>query len=183
MNFNQCKVNDSLQNGRIIITDTNKDDDTNDDSKIEIIDYTYSNSKKSGYINIIIDEKTVNNVSTMLMNGVMNEKNSDGEINNMSVTNMKFVEKETSTESWVNIDGMIKIESKCFTGTYTFKTIEKLVEAKDGSDNFESGILNLNNATYTFKNPDVTIKVGSTTETILQSELEKRFETETVCDE
>ena len=173
MNFNQCKVNDSLQNGRIKFTDT----------KIEITEYTYSDTNGSGYINITMEEKTVNNILTTLMNGVINQKNSNGEINNMSVTNMKSVEKKTSPESWSTIDGSISIESKCFTGAYTFKTIEKLVQAKDGSENLESGILKLNSATYTFNNPDVTIKIGSSTETILQSDLEKRFEIETVCDE
>ena len=178
MNFNQCKVNDSLQNGRIIITDIN-----DYDSKLEIIEYTYSDRNSSGYMNITMEEKTINNISTTLMNGVINQKNSNGEINNMSVTNMKSVEKETSTEFWYTMDGSMSIESKCFTGAYTFKTIEKLVQAKDGSENLESGILKLNSATYTFNNPDVTIKIGSSTETILQSDLEKRFETETVCDE
>ena len=178
MTFNNCKMDNASYDGSMKLIQMNKND-----SKIEITKYTYSNAQGSGYMNISMEEKTVNNISTMSINGVVNQKNSSGEINNMSVTNMKFVEKETSAESWSTIDGSMSIESKCFTGTYSFQTIEKLIEAKDGTDNLKSGILKLNGATYTFNNPNVTIKIGSKIETILQSELEKRFEIKTVCDE
>ena len=178
ISFDNCKMDGASYDGDMIITNIN---DT--DSKIEMLKYTYSDREGSGYMDIVMETQTSNNISTMSMNGVIKQKSSSGEINNMSVKNMKFVEKDTSAESWSTMDGSMSIESKCFTGSYTFQTIEKLVDAKDGSDNLKSGILKLNGATYTFNNPDVTIKVGSSTETILQSELEKRFETETVCDE
>jgi len=100
-----------------------------------------------------------------------------GEKNNIAFTNFVSKNKDTSNESWSTIDGIVSVESKCTTGTYTFETVEKLVDATDGSDNIESGILKLNGATYTFENPYVTIKAGSQEETIKQSELEKRMST------
>jgi len=89
--------------------------------------------------------------------------------------NLTMTNKETVGESWTILDGTVTVESKCITGTYTFETIEKLVDATDGSDYTQSGIFKLNGATYTFENPYVTIKVGSKEETIKQSELEKRM--------
>jgi hypothetical protein len=178
MSFDNCKMAQASYDGDIKIINM-----SGTDSKIEITKYTYSNSQGSGYMNLTMEEKTINNISTTTMNGVVNQKNSNGAVNNISITNMKFIEKETSAESWFTIDGSMSIESKCFTGTYNFQTIQKLVEMKDGTENIESGILKLNNATYTFENPDVTIEIGSSTETILQSELEKRFELKVACDE
>jgi len=178
INYDNCKMDGASYDGDIKITNINSND-----SKIEITKYKYSNSTGSGYINITMEDKTLNDISTTTIDGEVNQKSNSGEINNISVSNMKFVEKDTSSESWSTIDGGMSIESKCFTGKYTFETVEKLVDATDGSDNVESGILKLNGATYTFNNPDVTINVGSSTETILQSELEKRFQTESVCNE
>ena len=178
LTFDNCKMAGASYDGNIKMTNINKGN-----SQITITKYTYSNSQGSGYIDLTMEEKTVNNISTTSMDGTVNQKNNNGAINNITIKNMKFVEKETSSDSWSTIDGSMNIESKCFTGSYTLETVEKLVDAKDGSDNTESGILKLNSATYTFKNPDVTIQVGSSTETILQSELEQRFEAKTVCDE
>jgi len=175
--YDNCKISGAFYDGTMKIIDNTGY------SKIEITKYTYSDSSGSGYINITMEEKTLNDISTTTLNGVIKQKSNNGEIKNISVSNMKLVEKDTSSESWTTIDGGMSIESKCFTGKYTFKTVEKLVDATDGSDNVESGILKLNGAIYTFNNPDVTIKVGSSTETILQSELEKRFQTESVCKE
>ena len=89
--------------------------------------------------------------------------------------NLTMTNKETIGESWTILDGTVTVESKCVTGTYTFETIEKLVDATDGSDYTQSGVFKLNGATYTFENPYVTIKAGSQEETIKQSELEKRM--------
>jgi len=104
----------------------------------------------------------------------------DGDIE-MSISQMVFVDNET--EHWATMDGDIKIVSKCFSGTYNFTTIEKMYEAQDGTYNVESGVFELNGARYTFSNPTVTIKVGETEETILQSELEQRIDDTTTCSE
>jgi len=105
----------------------------------------------------------------------------DGEID-MYVSQMVFVDNES--EHWSTMDGDIKIDSKCFSGKYDFKTIEKMYEAQDGSDNVESGVVELNGARYTFSNPYVTIKVGGKeSESILQSELEKKMNNTLTCSE
>jgi len=178
INYDNCRMDGASYDGGIKITNINSNA-----SKIELTKYKYSDSTGSGYINITMEDNTLNDISTTILNGVVKQKSNSGEIKNISVSNMKLVEKDTSSESWSTIDGKMSIESKCFTGKYTFETVEKLVDATDESDNVESGILKLNGAIYTFNNPDVTIKVGSATETILQSELEKRFQTESVCNE
>lgn len=104
----------------------------------------------------------------------------DGEID-MTVPQMVFV--ENTNEYWSTMDGDINIVSKCFSGNYNFETIEKVYDAQDGTDNAESGIIELNGARYTFNNPYVTIKAGTEEETILQSELEKKMNNTTTCSE
>jgi len=104
----------------------------------------------------------------------------DGEIE-MTVSNMVFV--ENTNEYWSTMDGDINIVSKCFSGNYNFKTIQKMYDAQDGTDNVESGIMELNGARYTFDNPYVTIKAGDEEQTISQSELEKQMNNTTTCSE
>jgi hypothetical protein len=95
----------------------------------------------------------------------------------------KFVIEENEVEYWSTIDGDVKIDSKCFSGNFYFKTIEKMYEIQDNTDSIEKGKIVLNGATYTFNNPNVTITVGSETKTITQVELEKEFESSTSCSE
>ncbi len=76
---------------------------------------------------------------------------------------------------YIPIDGDLNVISQCFTGNFNVKTDEKIYDAQDGSDNAESGILELNGATYTFNNPYVTIKVDNEEKTLLQSDLEKEM--------
>jgi len=105
----------------------------------------------------------------------------DGAID-MYVSQMVFVDNEA--EHWSTMDGDIKIVSKCFSGKYDFKTIEKMYEAQDGSNNVETGVVELNGARYTFSNPYVTIKVGGKeSEPMLQSELEKKMNNTLTCSE
>ena len=94
-----------------------------------------------------------------------------------------FVIIENENEYWSTMDGDISIASKCFSGNYDFKTISKVYEVQDGSDNVESGSFELNGVRYTFSNPYVTIKTATEEETILQSELEKRMDSSTTCSE
>lgn len=93
---------------------------------------------------------------------------------NVTITKMVLVNHKI--EKWTTIDGDITIVSPCFSGTYNYETIEKIYDTQDDSNNSESGILKMNDVTYTFNNPYVTIKIGDTEETILQSELEKRMD-------
>ena len=101
----------------------------------------------------------------------------------LSFSSSKLTIVENETEHWSTIDGDISITSKCFSGNYNFETIEKLYDAQDDSNNTESGILKLNDVTYTFENPNVTIKLGDEEETIPQSELVKRIEDKVTCSE
>jgi hypothetical protein len=93
----------------------------------------------------------------------------------------KFVVTKKESEFWSTVDGDMSIVAKCFSGKYEFKTLEKLYDAQDGSDNVERGILELNGVRYIFDNPNVTIKTASNERTILQSDLEK--EMQTTCSE
>ena len=129
------------------------------------------------------------------MDGTISETElSDGTVNlTMSNLTMKndgtelktssFVIVENESEYWSTMDGDIKVTAKCFSGNYDFKTISKVYDAQDGTDNAESGIFELNGARYTFSNPYVTIKTATEEETILQSELEKRMNNSTTCTE
>jgi len=92
-----------------------------------------------------------------------------------------FVMEGNDNEYWSKIDGDISFVSKCFTGTFNIKTLEKMYEMQDGSDGLEKGKIELNGATYDFNYPNVTIKAGSETKTMLQSELDKEMEESTTC--
>jgi len=151
--------------------------------------------------NISDDAKTTSftmkkcSLDTSYFNGTMSmiklDDNSEKfELKNMTIKDEKmtmisssFIFIDNEAEHWATMNGDMNIESKCFTGKYNFKTIEKMYEAQDQSDNVESGIIELNGATYTFANPHVTIKVGSQERTILQSALEKEIESSTTCSE
>ena len=101
---------------------------------------------------------------------------------NESFSATSLVMISNDTEHWMQMDGDLKITSKCFSGKYDFKTIEKLYEVQGTGDNIERGILEMNGVRYTFNNPNVTIQVGTQTETILQTELDKRMNsTATTC--
>ena len=132
----------------------------------------------SYYINGTVNSTELSDGSEKLTMSNLTMK--DGEID-MTASQMVIVENES--EFWSTIDGDIQIVSKCFSGNYNFKTIEKIYDAQDGSDNIERGVLELNGARYTFDNPNVTIKVGDSEETISQSELEKRMNNTTTCSE
>ncbi|KIM03038.1 MAG: hypothetical protein KU29_13100 [Sulfurovum sp. FS06-10] len=93
----------------------------------------------------------------------------------MTMTSTHFVTEYDDIENWTTLDGDLNVISRCFTGNLNVKTNEKMYEAQDESNNTESGILELNGATYTFHNPHVTIKVGNEEKTLLQSDLEKEM--------
>ena len=134
-------------------------------------------------------------VGSIYMDGTISEVELTGGTSKFTMSNLtikndgtelktsSFVIVENESEYWSTIDGDMNIVSKCFSGNYDFKTVSKIYDAQDGSDNAESGILELNGARYTFSNPYVTIKVGSEEETIFQSELEKRMNNSSTCSE
>ncbi|HHD81983.1 MAG TPA: hypothetical protein ENK94_02200 [Campylobacterales bacterium] len=175
--FAQCKNGSEYIDGTMKLLQ-------NDDTSYELTydKLTYKGTSGEQYMDLTMKVVEEASIYSMTMNGVINQTTTAGEINNMTITDFKIKGKDTSDESWTTIDGKMAFETKCITGTYTFETVEKLVDAKDGSDNLESGILKLNGATYTFENPNVTIEAGSESETILQSELEKRMESADSCD-
>jgi len=170
--FKNCKNDHSLMNGAMTIVQT-------DSENIELTydKLTIKDEDGRQYMNLTmkINEDSSTQIDTIAIDGVVNQTLKSGEKNNIAFTNFVEKNRDTASESWSTIDGTVDVESKCTTGRYTFKTIEKLVDATDGSDNIESGILKLNGATYTFENPYVTIKAGSEEETIKQSELAKRM--------
>jgi len=173
ISLNHCKEDNIETDGEMTIVYKNDGKNVN----ITYNELTIIDEEGTRYINLTMNTDLDNStqIGTFSLNGVMNQTLKSGEKNNITFTNFVTKEKDTASESWSTIDGTITAESKCNTGTYTFKTIEKLVDATDGSDNAESGILKLNGATYTFENPYVTIKAGTQEETIKQSELEKRM--------
>jgi len=124
---------------------------------------------------MVITENETTYTSKIVMNNLtVNDAGTD-------FFSKKFVVEDNSAEYWSTIDGDLKIGSKCFTGKFDFKTLEKMYDAQDNSDNIEKGKMVLNGATYTFNNPNVTIEAGSETKTISQAELEKEFESSTSC--
>ena len=172
ISYNSCKIDSKYYNGRVSM----HSDDSNN-YVIEISDYTYRDIGGEQYMNITLTQSKSNDVTTTKLNGVMNQTSKNNDVSNIGFDNMLLVSKDTSSESWSTIDGGINLKSKCVTGNYKFTTDEKLVDAKDGSNNTESGILDINGAKYTFENPYVTIKTPSGEEdTMLQSELEKKME-------
>jgi hypothetical protein len=152
---------------------------------------TYSISEDEKNINFSsnqcrLDDTTINGSMKMV---TLSDGSERVEFQNLSISSPKesfssksllFVSNETA--KWSSIDGDLKITTKCFSGNYDFKTIEKLYEAQDNSDNVERGILEMNGARYTFENPNVTIQAGSESRTILQSTLEKEMNSQaTTC--
>ena len=91
-----------------------------------------------------------------------------------------FVAEENPVEFWAKKDGEITVNTKCFTEQFKIKTLEKMYETHDSTTNIAKGKMELNGAIYTYANPDVTIEVGDTVETMLQSELNTETET---CEE
>lgn len=128
-------------------------------------DYTYTKHTDSSGI---VTEST---------NGTYSKVLKSGEVTKISYENFTFTSKETADDSWTNVDGSFTLDSKCTNGRYTFETVEKLLEAQDGTDNTASGILKLNTATYSYANLYVTIIAGSEEETVLETELKKRMST------
>jgi len=174
--YNNCKEGTSFIDGEITMGNINSETVKFIYNKLTMKDV---DGTQYMHLTVQINSDKSNEITTASMNGIVNHTSKSGEKNNMKFTNFvsKFKDTDASNESWATLDGTIAVESKCTTGTYQFETIEKLVDATDGSDNTESGILKLNGATYTFENPYVTIKVGGKEETIKQSELEKRMTT------
>ncbi len=170
--YDNCKDGDKYYNGRVSMQNSDSNNYV-----IKISDYTYRDVGGEQYMNITMNQSKSNDITTIKLNGVMNQTSKSNDVSNIGFDNMVLVAKETSSESWVTIDGGINLKSKCVTGNYRFTTDEKLVDAQDGSNNTKSGILDINGAKYTFDNPYVTIKTPSGEEdTMLQSELEKKME-------
>jgi len=171
--YNNCKEGDSSIDGEISMTlQANSPD-----MRLTYNQLTIINEEGTQYMDLImkLNKDTIRQIETVSIHGVMNQTSISGEKNNIKYTNFVSRDREASDESWSTIDGTVEIESKCTTGTYTFKTIEKLVDAKDGSEHTESGIFKLNGATYTFENPYVTIKTDSEEKTITQTEFEEHI--------
>ena len=143
-----------------------------------VINMVFNKCKQgNSYIDgeMVITENETTYTSKIVMNNLtVNDEGTD-------FFSKNFVFEDNSAEYWSTIDGDLKIGSKCFSGTFDFKTLEKMYEAQDNSDNIEKGKMLLNGATYTFNNPNVTIEAGSETKTISQAELEKEFESSTSC--
>jgi hypothetical protein len=171
VSYAKCQLGDKYYNGdvRINVLD-------NDNYTIEISDYTSRDVGGEQYMNITMVVSKSNDIETVKFNGVMNQTSKSNDVSNISLDNMIIVEKDTYSESWSTIDGGINLKSKCVTGNYKFTTVEKLVDAQDGTYNTESGILDINGARYTFENPYVTVKTATEEDTMLQSELEKEME-------
>jgi len=177
ISYEQCKdMNEVYINGTIKMY---YEDENH--GMITFSNYTEKDIDKEEYLDIVMKWNEDNNIEKTEINGIIKQTSKEDGINNISFKNMIITEKDTYNESWININGGIGLESKCTTGNYQFKTIEKLVEAKDGTENTESGILNINGATYTFNNPYVTIKTSTEEKTLLQSELEKEMESSNSC--
>jgi hypothetical protein len=165
--YNDCQMGSQYYNGTISFTM-----DSSYNQVIDISNYTYRDIGGEQYMNITMSQSmSSDEVLTTVLNGVINQTDTNNGLNNVSFNDMRITEKNTYTEAWSTIDGLISLESKCVTGSYQFKTIEKLVDTRDGTYNTQSGILDINGATYTFENPYVTIKTVTEEKTILQSEL------------
>lgn len=173
--FDQCKNAEQYFDGKIKAINHGVTD-----IEIDYDQLTFKDVGGTQYLDINTHLSEVDNVEKLSMKGVINQTATSGEINNVDIDLVTTL-KKTVSESWGTIDGDMAIESKCFTGKYTLETVEKLVEASDGTENTQSGILKINGATYTFENPHVSIKVGDEETTVLQSELEKELES-TTCD-
>jgi len=167
VSYHECRVDSEYYNGVFTIT-------TESDNRqvIEVSDYTYRDVGGEVYMNITISESMDMDLLTTTLDGVIKQKDITSEVNNISFNDFIIVEKDTYGESWFTMDGVMSVESKCVTGRYQFKTLEKLVETQDDSDNIEMGILEINEARYHFENPYVTITVGGDERTVLQRELE-----------
>ena len=144
------------------------------------VTFTFSSCKEE---NTFID-------GTMIMTQSDDEKHTKMQFKDLimddgktQITSSNLIFEDDSQGDWSTIDGDLGVVSTCFSGNFDLKTVAKLYEAQDNSDNLESGILKLNGATYTFDNPYVTIKAGSEERTILQSELEKEMSSSNSCSE
>jgi hypothetical protein len=93
----------------------------------------------------------------------------------------QLIIEANDNEYWSKMDGDISFISQCFKGSFNIKTLEKMYEMQDGSDGVEKGKIELNGASYSFNYPNVTIKAGSETRTMLQSELDKEMQASTTC--
>ena len=117
--------------------------------------------KDNGYFKVTMKNLTV--------------KDSNGD----KISAQQLVMEGNDNEYWSVMNGDISIVAKCFNATLDIKTLEKMYEMQDGSDGVEKGKIELNGASYTFSYPNVTIKAGSETKTMLQTELDKEMESAT----
>jgi hypothetical protein len=175
VNYAQCKLDAETLNGSLTMIFI-------DENNYEIIfnNFTHDGDYGSGHYNHTMsygfDPET--NVYTMKHNGTM-KQTENAEEETMITKDLTIQFKNGLSESWSKIDGELEISSKCLNDSFTFKTTEKLVEAKDKSGNLDSGIIEINGAMFTFENPNVTIKTATEEETILQSELDKEIDNTT----
>jgi hypothetical protein len=173
LNYDSCVSNNNeTLNGSLSMTQG----DSILTYNISFNDFTYQGIYGEGYIDMEMKASYSNNIYTSEMNGEIRQT-INGNVESMSASNLIIQEKDTDLESWYTVNGNLAFVSSCYTGSYELKTVENLVDATDGSDNTESGVLEINGATYSFDNPYVTIKAGSEEETILQSELEQDLNT------
>lgn len=173
LNYDSClNGNNETFNGSMTMTQTNNIMSYD----ISFNDFSYKGDYGEGYLNLSMKVSYENNIYTSEMNGEVRQT-INGEVESMTTNNLVVQEKDSDLESWYTINGKLAFVSSCSTGSYDLKTVEKLVDATDGSYNTESGVLEINGATYSFDNPYVTIKAGSEEETILQSELEQDLNT------
>jgi hypothetical protein len=167
--YTQCKLDTETINGSLSMLFSNENS-----YELSFNNLTYNGTYGSGYYDhsMTYNYDTATNLYTIQHNGTM-KQTENGEEEVMTTKNLIIQFKSNLSESWSKIDGGLDISSKCLNESYAFKTIEKLVEAKDKSDNLDSGIIEINGATFTFENPHVTIKTATEEKTILQSELEE----------
>ena len=85
--------------------------------------------------------------------------------------------KKTTTEGYqTSLDGTMIVSTPCTSGVYNINTLSPLVYT-GYSDYIDSGVLKINNATYTFYSPDVTIELDNgTTDTVSQDSLSENVE-------
>ena len=172
LTFNSCKnTRKSVLNGTITMAENQ------DNNSIKLsIDATNKDGDRTVSFNSTWVLQMIENPPELrfTIDGSIKTKNGSSEFSNLIYNKMKIFFGKDDSSAWKTVDGSISIENNCFTKHYTFTTPQKLRYGNSYENNTKSGILKINNSTYTFESPYVTIKTTSAEETILQSELKNQ---------
>jgi len=125
------------------------------------------------YMNLSINSHQSGNILETDADGRMTNF-SDGNIIEDSILNEVII-KEDSSNNAIYLDGSYKYKAGCIDESYTFKTLEWLIPNSNNEEEYTSGIITVNEMTYTYRGDRVVVKYGDKEGEFSQQELNEEM--------